>query len=290
MSMPGVVDQIWREQSQWSALADRMKRGIENARAMALVLIIVVAVLGTGSAALSGADALSGRILAAGAALGAALVPILRPRFGSAAIRDWTRARSVSEALKSDVYRWLAQPQVTELSDLQARLDTLHDDTTDLRERLDGVEAQPRPLPAVNDPSTYVTVRVLGQIESFYRPRARQLKKRLDRFDRAALGLAFIGALLGAAAAVFGTGIAAWIAVVTTIGTALSAHVAATRYRFQRLEYLRTAGRLSQLGDHVDLSSTEAATALIHAAEEAITAENQAWMAKLVKDDAETTT
>jgi hypothetical protein len=95
-----LVMELWREQSLWSRTADRMKKRIESARRVALVLVVVVAVLATTAGALAGLVP----VLAAAAAVGAAVLRVLRPAWSGARLRDWTRARSVSEALKSDVY------------------------------------------------------------------------------------------------------------------------------------------------------------------------------------------
>lgn len=294
MSSAAIVEQIWREQSQWSQVADEMRRRIERSRLAGLVLVVAVAILGTASASTTSFQPTVARVLAAVAAFGAAMTVILRSRWSGAAVRDWTRARSVSESLKSDVFRWLATGgdagdnagNTTDSRLLREKLNTMHADTVDLLERVQAVAVSQRSLPAVSDAASYFAERVTGQIDSYYRRRAAELKKRLDRFDGIGTVLAVVGALLGAAAALFGTGVAAWIAVVTTIATAVSAHVAATRYRFQHLEFRRTAERLSQLRDQAaETDSASEHGALIQAAEDAITGENRGWMAKLVKED-----
>ena len=86
-----------------------MKRRIETAHRTSLVLVVVVAVLATAAGAAAEGVAVLARVLAAGAAVGAALLPTLRPAWSGNRLQDWTRARSVSEALKSEVYLWLAQ-------------------------------------------------------------------------------------------------------------------------------------------------------------------------------------
>ena len=86
--------------------------------------------------------------------------------------------------------------------------------------------------------------------------------------------------------AVLGASFAGWIAVLATVGTALSVHVAATRYEFQLIEFSRTAEELRQI-------STAAAEAgvteeelrkLAVRAERVISVENQGWMSKLAED------
>lgn len=110
-SPPVTVDllhDLWREQPLWSRTANRMKQRIERARLAALVLVVGVAVVSTAVAALAQAAPAAGQALAALGAVGAAVLPVLRPAWSGTRLRDWTRARSVSEALKSDVHLFLA--------------------------------------------------------------------------------------------------------------------------------------------------------------------------------------
>jgi hypothetical protein len=76
--------------------------------------------------------------------------------------------------------------------------------------------------------------------------------------------------------------LSAWIAVITTISAAVAAHVGATRYEYQLLEYLRTADELSRL--RRDASATKSPTELdqhVVRCERIISIQNEGWMAKL---------
>jgi hypothetical protein len=66
--------------------------------------------------------------------------------------------------------------------------------------------------------------------------------------------------------------------------TAMATHVAAGRYEFQLIEFLRTAERLTQLATAARSAVPEAAAELAAKAEEVISVENQGWMAKLEED------
>jgi hypothetical protein len=85
-----------------------MKGSIDRARSAALALTVGGAVLATLAARLPAGQARAVSVLAVAAAVGVGLVPLLRPRRSGRVLRDWTRARSVSEALKSEVYLYLA--------------------------------------------------------------------------------------------------------------------------------------------------------------------------------------
>lgn len=286
-------DEVWGEQSVWSQAADRMKDGIERARLAALAVVVLVAVLGTTAAAVSDAAPTLGRVLAALAAAGSAVLPLLRPLWSGKRLRDWTRARSMSEAVKADVYLWLARtgPFVEDASAaaLDRRINKLRLDVADLQSACEGIEPVARALPPVRDLASFFKVRVGGQYDGYYRPRVKMIDKRLKRFRFVGFVLGAVGAALGAAAAVFGASFASWIAVVATAGTAVAAHVAATRYEFQRIEFARTAEELRQIKEGADRDGVPERELhrLARRAERVISIENQGWMAKLAEDPAD---
>jgi hypothetical protein len=281
-----LIEELWREQSLWSRTSNRMKQRIDRARLAALLLVVAVAVCGTAAGALADALPVPARWLAGLAALGAAALPALRPAWSGARLRDWTRARSVSEALKTAVHLWLAQagPYAADPSgaELRKRTDRLRADAADLLHHRRGIEAQERSLPAVHDGSSYFDVRVRGQIDGYYLPKAEQRRASLRRFRIIEIGIGAAGAVLGGAAAVVGASFASWIAVLATVGTALATHVAAGRYEFQLIEFSRTAERLRQLDAAARAGGDR--RALAEKAEEVISVENQGWMAKLAEE------
>lgn len=293
MAHPPLLDEVWREQSVWSQTADRMKDGIERARLAALVIVVLVAVLGATAAAVSGQAPTLGRVLAAVAAAGSAVLPMLRPRWSGTRLRDWTRARSVSEALKADVHLWLAHVRPfaddADAAVLADRVDKLHRAAADLRSACEGIDPVRRALPPVHDLASYFAVRAAGQCDNYYRPRVAMIDKRLRWFRGVGIALGAVGTVLGAVAALLDASLASWIAVVATVGTAVAAHVAATRYEFQRIEFARTAEELRQITVRADRPGVTAQELhrLARRAERVISIENQGWMAKLAEDPAD---
>ncbi len=270
-----------------------MKRRIERARTASLAVAVSAAVFGALAGVLAGPMPIPSRVLAGLAAFAAALLPVLRPAWSGRNLRDWTRARSVSEALKSEVYLWLAQvgdyrddPHGTTLGE---RTDRVRGDGADLLRHRAGIASEQRALPPVHDIASYFTVRVTGQIDTYYRPRADALQTVLTWFRVAEVALAVLGVALGAVAtAVGGSSLAPFIAVVTTITTALAVHVAATRNEYQLIEFLRTADRLEQLRSAAHTAdSAQQLDALAASAEAVISIENKGWMAKLSEDPPE---
>jgi len=283
----GLVEEVWRQQSIWSQTANRLKASIGRARSAGLALTVAGAVLATLATRLPATQVTAGSVLAITAAVAVGLVPVLRPWCTGRMLRDWTRARSVSEATKSEIYLYLAHAGDYRGEDRDRRLreatDRVQQQAADLLRY--SVDTQPvqRVLPEVDDYASYLRVRVDGQIDGYYRPRARHLQKRLRQFRRVELALAVAGVVLGAlAASLTEWGLSGWIAVVTTISAAVAAHVGATRYEYQLIEYLRTADELSRLRrDAAVTTSPTDLDQLVVRCERIISIQNEGWMAKL---------
>lgn len=296
VSVSDLVEELWREQSLWSRTANRMRKHINRARVAALVAAVTAAVLGAAAGAVMSYSASwaagAGRVLAVLAGLGVGVLPLLRPYWSGDRLRDWTRVRSISEALKSDVYLWLARAGEYRGDDQAARLreetDKVRADGADLLRYREGIVAEERPLPAVHDLASFFAVRVIGQVDGYYRRRARELQRLLRRFRGAGIALGAVGVVVGAVAAVSSaSSLGPWIAVITTVSTALAVHVAAGRYDFQLIEFLRTAERLDQLRRKaVSTADLSELGALAAEAEAVISVENEGWMAKLAEEPA----
>lgn len=84
--------------------------------------------------------------------------------------------RSVSEALKSEVYVALARADVYRQGDIDGtlldRADRVTAQAGDLLHRTEGLVPRQRRLPLVRDVGSYVAIRLTGQIRDYYRPRA----------------------------------------------------------------------------------------------------------------------
>ncbi|MGV9344864.1 DUF4231 domain-containing protein [Streptomyces spiralis] len=287
------VRRVWDLQSAWSQAADAVKQQLGRARAVGLVLGIAAASLSTLGAQVMGWQSALGRALVLIAAVCAGLVPLAVGRSGMPALRDWTRLRSVSEALKSEVFICLAgvggyrgQDAAGRLLDRAGRVVA---DAGDLAYRIRGLAPKQRSLPDVVDVDSYVAVRLVGQVNGYYRPRAVLMSRRCAVVRRCEMALAGLAAVLGAAASVFGTdGAAVWVATVTTVTATVTAHAAAARYVYQELEFSRTAAELEDM-----LARREALTApgdtrddddFVERCELVISAQNEAWMARWTAD------
>jgi hypothetical protein len=287
----GAVEHAWQRQSVWSQAANRLKRGIEQRRLAALVLTLAGAVLsavavvvGLGSAVGKVISFLAGAAVAGGA--------FIRGRAGPNAVRDWTRARSISEAIKSEVFLYLARAgdyrDGRDEAALEKRVADVEQEAGDVFADTFDVAPSGREPPDIDDVDSYLQVRVTGQIDGFYRPRARELRRNVRNVRRAEMVLGVLAALLGAAAGAWGeSSVAVWVPVVSTVTAAVTAHAAAARYEYLLVEYVRTGHQLEELRDRRGDAAAMTDEQLIRAAEHVISMQNQAWMAKLTsKEDA----
>lgn len=255
---------------------------------MALALSLSSAVLGTAAAQIMPRHKTLGEALAFGAALAAGTTPLFAGRAGPAAIRTWTRLRSMSEALKSEVYLCLAGVGAYRATDrlrqLTERVNQLRVEAADLLPHLAGDEPVPRSLPAVVDVDTYVEYRLERQISEYYRPKAAEMARKSRRVGRAQTLLGLAGTALGACSAVFGIEQAvAWVAVVAVAGVAVSAHARAAKYEYQQIEFSRTAEELERLRAGRNAAGSreaDADDAFVAQCEQVISVLNDSWMVK----------
>ena len=277
----------WSQQCLWSETANRLKHGIGKARTTALGLGIGAGLLAVLAVEAAGLRSWLGRVLGFAAAAAAGLAPLVGRRAGTDQVRTWTRARSASEGLKTEVYSYLAGGSAYLAQDadheLGVRSRRIVDAVGDLLRTTIGVQLVPKPIPEVHDVDSYVAHRVTDQIERYYRPKALHYERVASRLRRSGEVLGGCAVLLGAGAASFGIGgLAAWVPAVTTVSASLTAYIAASRYDHQIVEFLRTAEQLERLRD-ARAAEAMADAAFVDACEEVISVENQGWMTQWSK-------
>lgn len=282
------VEWAWQRQSVWSQTADNLKKGPGLQRITRLGLTVAAAALALAGSQVKSASShasLALAILAAAALAGAAL---LRTKATAEQARRWTRARSVSEALKTEVYTFLSgtgkydHASKERETSLEAEVQRIQNEAADLQRYTAGVQAEQRKLPQIQDVPSYLEKRVrISQLEKYYDPKARQLQSRLRLLKVAEVALALVAAGLAATASV-APSVAAWAAVVTTAGGAVAAFIAAERYEYLWIEYSRTASELRRLLDRGTAAdgSPLSDAGLVAACEDVISVQNQTWMAK----------
>jgi hypothetical protein len=182
----------WGLQRVWSQVAAvGLKARVNRARNVGLVLGVLAVQAGS-----------AGRGLAVGAGVSVALVPLARRGASREAVRAWTRAWSVSEALKSEVFTYTAggSAYVDGVRDrmLGVQTNDIIESVSDLAGATAGIKPEPdgRPLPTVNDIDSYLDKRVDGQVGGNYRPKAALYARRLGWLRRIEAPLGAAGVVL----------------------------------------------------------------------------------------------
>lgn len=285
------LDLLWDQQWVWSQAAGQLKAVIRRARTAVLILTVAGAMLGAVTAALVPSSATAGRVFAALAAVCLTVAAFLGRMTSGEQVRDWTRARSVSEAIKAEVYTYLAG--VTPFRDgdrnqvLLDRFESITARTGDLIKYISHLTPRARPLPSVADLDSYIQVRVDRQMDGYYRPRAAVYARRTKTFRFVEATLSLAAAVLAAVVGVVPSARAAvWIAALASAAIAVTAHVGASRYEYQQIEFTRTAGELDRLLVERSLrgSDQQADDEFVANCERVISIQNEAWMAKLPAD------
>jgi Protein of unknown function (DUF4231)/SMODS and SLOG-associating 2TM effector domain 1 len=238
VTAPGVpaVEWAWQQQSVWSQTADRLKAVPRQAWWLRLSLTVLAAALALMGGQLEPVSRPAAVALAVAAAMALAAVGLLRGRQNVEQVRRWTRARSVSEAIKTEVFLFLTRSGDYSGVDPEQRLDAVvqrfEKEAGDLQRYTRGVQPKNRPLPAVHDVDSYLIVRVRQlQLKGYYEPKARAVQQRLRVAKVVEVTLALLAAALAATTAI-SPNVGAWAAVATTAVGAVAAHVAAERYEF----------------------------------------------------------
>jgi hypothetical protein len=298
-----IVASAWRDQAVWSETANHLKAELSTWRNRAAVAGVLGAFLETLAGTLAGLDGgwswLRSLIALTGAASLAVVPYVARIKVSKDRVREWVRARSASEALKELIYRYLVgAPPFTPASssaELIERCQSIKEKVQDLNIYAAAIEPPKRERSLVLTVDGYVKNRVNDQIDRYYRPRGREkalAAKRLHDWEfRLGLLAVVMGALVSAAAA---AGLpqlsvlASWVAVVTTASAAVTAHLAAARYDHEAIIYLGTADRLAALREKwlADANRMDPARVarFVDDCEHAISTENEAWLAKWVRD------
>lgn len=295
MTPSATLISTWNEQAKWSGTASTLKNQIELIRSCTLSLLIATVILETLSVQLGiywGTRSGIPQVLAAAGALLMALAGTLHHRSHMhEQVAKWTRARSASEALKEHVYRYLTHTGQYDIDDsdavLRSAVSRITDQVRDLEALTANIPVPERTPPSPLNIEEYVTTRVEGQISGYYRPRSKALARRRDQWRRGQNWLIYGGAALGALAAFFPlAGPAAWVGVFTTIAGAIGTHIEGTRFDQLIIGYQATARRLESLrNEWRDTLSKkkigmDEKSDFINRCEEAISVENQAWMAE----------
>ena len=296
-----ILQDVWTDRKIWSLTANKLKQSLTFWRRVVLLLTILGAFLETLAAQLHSYPADLSTYIGALGAVALVSIPIIRnAKLGNNQTRAWVRSRSISEGLKTEIYLYLtgARPY-NDPDNKNEKLSSQRDEIVGLAEDLFGHTAMARNQlanenltpPELMDVNTYITERVDQQIKQFYRPRALELSQQANRLRKVELLSSIVAAALGVFPKFFNNSeqFSAWVAVVTTLGVAITAHLAAGRFDHLINSYLATADRLESLRnqwlDAQERGVPQDSSEFIRQCETAISVENQGWMAKFLQTD-----
>lgn len=284
-------------QSLWSTTAGTLKKRVEVARWLTFAFSILGALLAAIASQLNGPPRLYFAI--AGAVVLAVVSFVTSRLLGSTQITGWLRARTASEALKREAYKYAAsaKPYDEPLSRdaaLNAERERIERDVDDLLASAVGKAAAGSSPRAPLSREAYVAGRVRNQINNFYLPKADANKRIATSLRWAEFGLALTATIITAVIGVAGKSLlfghefdfVALTAVLTTIAAAILAHIEASRSDFMVMVYRATARRLSaelsKIGD-VNALSRDDWSDFVNRCEASIAEENTSWAAKWTK-------
>ncbi len=278
------IEDAWRLQRQWSVTATELDRWQSRWRSASLGLSLAGAVLG----ALAAQDGWYGKpvtvSLGVVGAVALALAGVIQAQLLTAArARARVGTRAGSEALKGIVFQFLAavapfdgQDAEHQLSLKVAEIEGLSVEHASLV-----VDAEPdnRPLPALHGVGDYVTQRVEEQ-RDWHRNRISDHKRLAGRWRTTQLIATAAAAVLAAAGGVLhGPDLSAWVAVATTAGAAIGAHIAAVQHEAIVDSYTRTVLALDAALRDFDAgqATPQEAAAFVAAVENRLAAQNNSW-------------
>jgi hypothetical protein len=246
-----VVDLVWSRHRQWSIAADTARARLDRRRLWNLALLVIGALAAALSAQTWPTPGVA-TAFALAAAIALAVAGLVQVHALNAdQTARWTLARAASEALKAEIYRYLARVSPYAGPDraqvLQAQLDVVQTRARDLVVDQQAVPPDGRPLPTLRSVEEYVAARAQGQA-TWHRDKgavhARQ-GRRLRLWQLLATGA---GAVLAAATGLVPSlRLPTWTAAATTIAAALGAHLAATQHQRIAAAYAATADQLERL-------------------------------------------
>lgn len=298
-----VIESAWRDQAMWSETANLFKTSLFTWRYRATLAGVAGALFQTLAATLvSFGDAWwwpRTVISIVGTVILATVPFITKNKASKDHLARWVRARSASEALKEVIYRFLVGVPPFETNSsvaaLSERCQAIKEKVQDLRIYNATVEPQPKKRPFELTVDEYVENRVNDQIDNFYVPKAREKALKAERlhgwefrFGGLAVVLAALASALPAAGLTQLSVLGSWVAVVTTIVAAITAHLASSRYDHEAIIYLGTADRLTAVRDiwlsDPNRMAPASVTRFVENCEHAISTQNEAWLAKWTRN------
>lgn len=295
-SLSAALKYIWSQYRTWAITARHYKDEVSRWRDIVLALSIGGAVIGTLSQQLvvwNMAPPTSWLVRGLGFVSAAALVLaafFTREIFSPDPEGRAVRARAAAEAFKSQAYLLAtgAPPYdaVTTPDDLFQKPERVKQAVENLAPLTITEARKVERIPSVPmSMEEYVKQRVDDQIDYYSRSAIANTEK-VAKSRLFSLILGGVAAVLGIVAATYSS-VAGWVAVIGTLTAAIAARQYSGRYQFLIVSYRAVAEKLEGLKARWEIERKQNGAAanqkFIQACEEAISAENSAWMAEWIK-------
>ena len=279
-----VLDLVWRRQRQWSRATDAARARLDRWRLWNLLLLVLGALAGAMAAQTWWASGVvTGFAITATVALAVAGF-IQANALNKDQTARWTQARSASEALKTEVYRYLigVSPYggVDKSQALHAQLDIVQDRAPQsLLIDQQMTAADDRPLPSMRTFDQYVTLRAQDQA-TWHRTKSAEHARQARTLRIWQLVATSVGVVLSAIAAfVPSWHLSTWTATATTIAAAVGVHLAATQHQRIAATYAATADQLERLIVSIDpaIATPEQQAQFVADVERILAAQDEGW-------------
>jgi hypothetical protein len=279
------VEDVWRAQRQWSALALDARDSLRRWRTVNLGLILVGAVAGALAAQDDWFAEAATLALGAFSAAALAVAGVVQARLLSAErVRRRLSTRAAAEALRGAVFRYLsavpslsAPDRAAELAAASAEVSRLAGAHAGL---VVGVPPDDRPVPGVDGIVDYVRERARGQ-RDWHERRTVEHRNRARQWRAAELAATAGAACLAAVGgALHGPDLSAWVAVATTAAAAFGAHLATEQHDRIAESYARTVQSLDALLADFDpvRETPEEAARFVANVESVLADQNDSWV------------
>jgi hypothetical protein len=279
-----IVEDAWQRHRRWSKVAGESRRSLTRWRSRNLGLIVSGAVLGALAAQ---NEWFPRRVTITLGVLGAAALAaagvVQNQMLSRDKVRTWAESRAASESLKGIVYQYLAKVAPFDGRDrdnqLAAKVDAVQDLAKSHLQLAMTTEPDETPVPDVTGIDDYMKKRAEQQADWHTRriPYHERLGRRWRNAELLATGSAAVLAAVGGA--LHGPDLSAWVAVATTAGAAVAAHIASEQHDRVAAGYASTTEELQRLCRNFrrDEPTPEAAAQFVAAVERVLATQNESW-------------
>jgi hypothetical protein len=278
-----MIPEAWNRYRAWAKRARTLQAASERNKFQALIAAVLAALFGAIAATVPTDWGILATIAAVLAGFAAAATAILgRDVLAVGHEKQWILARATAEAMKSECFVAAAHAAPYDAQDAEARFIARLDEIERqaLKDRLaplsDPAAEDRRRPPEPMDLPWYRTVRMEDQ-RKYYADRQQEHEAATRNLRLAGLGMALLGALLGALAAAGFTGFAPWIGLTTSMTAALGAWGYMERRSALAATYGTMAYRLGTLCDRA-AHTTRPLPEIVTETENLLRAEHAEWL------------